>query len=129
MPNGFKVVKSDDVGYRFLGRYIVVDEITGTVLDDAQGHGYKSKESAIKSYGYKSYYRLKSKTHDSEIKQWLRANPSFLNELDRCSYEIADGEREDVDEMDAKIIKDLLLHHGLNPPFSSEEIFAVWRKW
>ena len=129
MPNGFKVVKSDDVGYRFPGRYIIVDEITGIVLDDAQGHGYKSKESASRSYGYKSYHRLKSKTHDSEIKRWLRANPAFLNELDCCSYEIADSEREDVDEMDAKIIKDLLLHHGLNPPFSSEEIFAVWRKW
>ncbi len=34
-------------------RWILVDPVTDKVLDDAQGYGYKSKQSAIKAGWYK----------------------------------------------------------------------------
>ena len=34
------------------GRYVIVDKKTNRVLDDAQGYGYKSQESAHKGYAY-----------------------------------------------------------------------------
>lgn len=37
-------------------RYVVVDDITGEVLDDAQGYGFKTSEAARKCYWYKQYH-------------------------------------------------------------------------
>ena len=35
-------------------RYVLVDADTGKVFDDAQGYGYKSKQSAMAKYSYAS---------------------------------------------------------------------------
>ena len=35
-------------------RYVVVDQNTGKILDDAQGYGYKSEVKAYSSYAYKN---------------------------------------------------------------------------
>ena len=35
-----------------LERYIIIDEDTGEILDDAQGYGYKTKQGAYKAYYY-----------------------------------------------------------------------------
>ena len=34
-------------------KYIIVDEVTGKIIDDAQGYGYKTKEKAYSAYNYK----------------------------------------------------------------------------
>ncbi|MCQ2414567.1 MAG: hypothetical protein MJ063_00745 [Lachnospiraceae bacterium] len=34
-------------------RYIIIDEETGEVLDDAQGYGFKTFQKAIKCWGWK----------------------------------------------------------------------------
>ena len=34
-------------------RYIIIDEDTGEVIDDAQGYGYKNKQKAYAAYNYK----------------------------------------------------------------------------
>ena len=41
-------------------RYMIIDNTTGEIMCDANGHGYKSEESAYKAMQYKvSYPRLK----------------------------------------------------------------------
>lgn len=42
-----KVVESKTLSSRYDKRFVVVDEETGNVLDDAQGYGYKSKQKAM----------------------------------------------------------------------------------
>lgn len=51
-----KPAKLDEEGYILTNdeiRYIIVDEITSEVLDDAQGYGYRSEEKALAAYRYK----------------------------------------------------------------------------
>ena len=43
-------------------RYVIIDTLTGEVLDNAQGYGYKSERKAYASYAYKT----KAKSRDKE---------------------------------------------------------------
>ncbi|QNJ89942.1 hypothetical protein HZU40_00320 (plasmid) [Mycolicibacterium fluoranthenivorans] len=49
-----KVVVSAALSDRFEKRYVVVDEATGDVVDDAQGYGYKTAQNAHRAHAYKS---------------------------------------------------------------------------
>jgi hypothetical protein len=49
-----KVVVSASLSSDYDKRYVVVDEASGEVLDDAQGYGYKSAQNAHQAYSYKS---------------------------------------------------------------------------
>lgn len=49
----FQAVYSESLSKEYDARFVVVDTITGEILDDAQGYGYKSKIKAYKAYGYK----------------------------------------------------------------------------
>ena len=48
-----RVVKSESLSTGVNHRWIVIDEETGEILDDAQGYGYKSKQKAYNAYFYK----------------------------------------------------------------------------
>lgn len=50
-----KVVESKTLSSRYDRRFVIVDEETENVLDDAQGYGYKSKQKAMP---IKKYYML-----------------------------------------------------------------------
>lgn len=54
-----KVVESKTLSSRYDRRFVIVDEETENVLDDAQGYGYKSKQKAMAAWSYKN--RDKSK--------------------------------------------------------------------
>lgn len=62
-----KVVESKTLSSRYDKRFVVVDEETGNVLDDAQGYGYKSKQKAMAAWSYKN--RDKSKDAEKCKKQ------------------------------------------------------------
>ena len=42
-----RVVESKTLSSRYDRRFVIVDEETENVLDDAQGYGYKSKQKAM----------------------------------------------------------------------------------
>lgn len=48
------VAKSAKLSKHYEPRYIIVDEETGEILDDANGYGYKTKQAAHKGWAYKS---------------------------------------------------------------------------
>lgn len=58
-------------------RYIVVDEETGEVLDDAQGYGYKSAANAHRGYSY----HKKPKKQQNAIKKVRKTPRSGLRNI------------------------------------------------
>jgi hypothetical protein len=52
MPN-VKVIESDILSVKYNKRYVIVDEDTGELIDDAQGYGFKKKKNAWACYKYK----------------------------------------------------------------------------
>ncbi|WP_226358680.1 hypothetical protein [Pseudonocardia sp. ICBG601] len=42
-------------------RYVVLDAVTGEIIDDAQGYGYKSAQNAHRAHAYKSLPPKKKK--------------------------------------------------------------------
>ena len=45
-----KVVKSESLSKPYEWRFVVIDEYTGEVLDNAQGYGYKTKQKAMAAW-------------------------------------------------------------------------------
>ena len=60
------VAKSAELSKRFEPRYIIVNEETGEILDDANGYGYKTQKAAHKSWAYKNW-AYKSKPKEDKI--------------------------------------------------------------
>ena len=52
MPN-YRVVRSSELSGFLDDRFVIVDPQTGAVLDDAQGHGYRSRKNAHRAWAYK----------------------------------------------------------------------------
>ena len=48
-----RIEKKTEWGIETDIRYIIVDETTGEIIDDAQGYGYKTKQKAHSAYNYK----------------------------------------------------------------------------
>ena len=81
------------------GRYVIIDEITGEILDDAQGYGYKDKQKATKAMWWK--FKGGKEKIDNEkklFKDWVKTdiNKKIFKEInDTIEYsfkEIALGE-------------------------------------
>ena len=56
------VAKSAKLSKRYEPRYVIVDEETGEILDNANGYGYKTRQAAHKSWAYKSKPKRRKKT-------------------------------------------------------------------
>lgn len=66
------------------GRYIIVDEDSGEIVDDAQGYGYKDKQRAFKAMWWK--YNKGKEKKDNEKKlfnDWIKieTNKEILNKI------------------------------------------------
>lgn len=70
-------------------RYVVVDVETDEILDNNDGHGYKSENSALTSYELKHFgktsstdEKLKTKRRRADVKRKLEAHKPSLEELE-----------------------------------------------
>lgn len=61
-------------------RWRLVDETTAGIIDDAQGHGYRSAQAAYRAHGYKTTTRRRG-TSANTIKQRAQAWWAAHNEL------------------------------------------------
>ena len=52
--SGVRVVASASLSSNFDQRYVVVDEATGEIVDDAAGYGYNSAQNAHRAHAYTS---------------------------------------------------------------------------
>lgn len=89
-------------GYK--NSYIVVDDKTGEVLDDAQGYGYKTAKKAYAAYFWKNRTPEQKKQYEQltkKIKNWIKHHKRFTNLLDAYAMEIET-------EINTKLIKELI---------------------
>lgn len=124
----YKAVLSEELSKYNDKRYVIVDIESGTVLDNAQGHGYKSPQKAYACYAYKKRDRSKDEEKqekENRIKNWLRENKEFTRQLDSEAYWAM---KDPSVEFNLKFVKKLLKEQNLEPEFTASEILKVWKK-
>lgn len=106
-------------------RFVVVDEATGGVLDDAQGYGYKTAQDAHRAHAYKSMPPKAKRQCDAakrRVQRWCEQHPEVVQHLEQAMfYAIKDGENVSVTDVRA-----LLTEHGLELPFPVEDLMKHW---
>jgi hypothetical protein len=120
-----KVVVSASLSSNYGKRYVVVDEATGAVLDDAQGYGYKTAQNAHRAHAYKSMPPKKKRQRVAAkrcVQRWCAQHPEVVQHLEQAMfYAMKDGESVSVTDVRA-----LLAEHGLELPFPVEDLMKHW---
>lgn len=123
----YKAVRSASLSSTWDPRFVIVDEATGEVLDDAQGYGYKSAQNAYAAWSYKTRSPEK-KAKAERIDNWLRENKTFDSRMTQCSFYAF----EDGTDLTAKDVK-VLLAEGADEgdlvgevPGTAAEILRAW---
>lgn len=113
-----KVVKSGALSKPWDDRYVVIEESTGKVLDDAQGYGYKSAQNAHAAWEYKSASKsTKKKRADKKrrVEKWVREHQSVMDDLEEEQlYAFKDDEDPDV--------KAFFAQRGVELPFTVADL-------
>lgn len=117
-------------------RYCVISATTGEILDDAQGYGYKSVKNALAAYPYKVRYDQRHAAADKKAKdteladrvhKWMNRNGAFVADMNNCAESIKKGEWAEGITFSPAFVRGLLAGARLNPKFSAEELFEVWK--
>lgn len=114
---------------RYDRRFVIVDEETENVLDDAQGYGYKSKQKAMAAWSYKN--RDKSKDAEKRkkqriIKDWLKEHPVVGDALEEAAWNIVKRNVPPETKIDTKLIKSILKENNLElEGFSARDLLRV----
>ncbi len=122
---GVKVVVSASLSSGYDKRYIVVDEATGEVLDDAQGYGYKTVQNAHRAHAYKSVSPTEKRQRDSakrRVQRWCGQHPEVVQHLDQAAFYAMKG-GENVTAADVRAV---LAEHGLELPFPVGDLMRHW---
>ena len=123
--SGVRVVASASLSCSFDKRYVVVDEATGEIVDDAQGYGYKSAQNAHRAHAYKSMPPKKKRQRDAakrQVQRWCGQHPEFMQHVEQSMLDaMKDGQN--VTEADVRVI---LAEHGLELPFSVKDLMRHW---
>jgi hypothetical protein len=123
--SGVRVVASAALSSNFDKRYVVVDEATGEIVDDAQGYGYKSAQNAHRAHAYKSMPPNKKRQRDAakrQVRRWCAQHPQFMQHVEQSMfYALKDGQN--FTEADARAI---LAEHGLELPFTVKDLMRHW---
>ena len=77
-------IRGGSMDTNYTPRYILVDETTGEIVDDAQGYGYKGERKAYSAF----YYKHRDKTKDGEkrrikklVIKFCKDNPELIEDL------------------------------------------------
>ncbi|HWF68860.1 MAG TPA: hypothetical protein VG187_04725 [Mycobacterium sp.] len=120
-----KVVVSAHLSKNYDKRYVVIDEMTGEVLDDAQGYGYKSAQNAHRAQSYTSLPPKKKREREAakrRVERWCAEHGEFMQHVDQAMFcALKDGEN--VTEAD---VEAMLTEHRLELPFSIKDLMKHW---
>lgn len=61
ISKSIKIVRSDELSKEGDERFVVVDAITGKILDNARGYGFKSRENATLALRFRNGYNFSGK--------------------------------------------------------------------
>jgi hypothetical protein len=123
--SGVRVVASAALSSNFDKRYVVVDEATGEIVDDAQGYGYKSAQNAHRAHADKSMPPKKKRQRDAakrQVQRWCAQHPEFMQHVEQSMF-YATKDDQNVTEAD---VRALLAEHGLELPFSVKDLMQHW---
>jgi hypothetical protein len=120
-----KVIVSPSLSKGYDRRYVVVDEATGEILDDAQGYGYRTAQNAHRAYSYKSMPpKQKSQPNavERKVERWCAAHKEFMGHLEQAMfYAMKDG-----DSFTKADVEQLLSEHSLELPFPTQDLMRHW---
>src|SRR5262249_45818155 len=101
----------------------VIDEVTGEVLDDAQGYGYKNAQNAHRGYSYKSLPPKKKRQREAvkrRVRRWGAGHPEGKQHVEQAMFSAMKG-GQNVTEADVQAI---LTKHGVQVPFSVNDLMT-----
>ena len=82
----YSSLEGDWPGARKVARYVIVDSSTGKIIDDANGYGYKSKQSAYKA-GYYKLNRKKIESNKRIVKSFLKSHKDFADNVEWAMFD------------------------------------------
>jgi hypothetical protein len=110
--------KNLKVEYWKEGRFIIIDEDSGEVVDDAQGYGYKDKQKASKAMWWKFGGGKEKKDNEKTLfKDWIKndTNKKIFCEInDIIEINFKEIARKEVTI--SEIIKEVENNHNLKIP-------------
>ena len=127
-----KAVESLSLSDRYDKRYVIIDEETGEVLDDAQGYGYRTPQKAYAAWAYKHRDKSKDKEKKAKkqkIRSWMKHHKEFVVAMTQYAFEIeCKGSWGPDDKFDAAFVRQMLKDYGIEVDFTAGELLSVWRK-
>lgn len=129
----YQAIKSEQLSDPFFPRFVIFDTESGTVVDDAQGYGYKSAQKAYAAWNYKtkSYAELKNSAKTQKtIRKWSYNNQLLTEEIETIILRsLKLSGRVDGPKCRSSI-QELLKQNGLtekNLPFTVDELLRCYQ--
>jgi len=92
-------------------RFIIIDENTGEIIDDAQGYGFKSYEKANNFIKYKQKFPNGNIDYKDKIKSFYKTYPELKKISDEIEswlwYAMKDGDKINSIHLKNKIMKEI----------------------
>ena len=122
-------IRGGSMDTNYTPRYILVDETTGEIVDDAQGYGYKGERKAYSTF----YYKHRDKTKDGEkrrikklVIKFCKDNPELIEDLLDLEFHILKMNDKNI-TFNSKIVSDYFKNCGIdNLDFSIEDFLKYW---
>ena len=112
-------------------RFVIVDDETGEVLDNAQGYGYKSAQNAYRGWNYKSKSKKQQKhikNTRKKIRAWMKEHADFFDGLENDVFH-AEKAGYDITKQDFIELMDAAPDDVLKTmPCTKDELWKFWRK-
>ena len=122
----YKVVKSKILSKPYDPRFVVIDEVTGKILDDAQGYGYRSVQKAHAAYAYKNrsaQKKARDKAMERSVRKWTKEHPELCNLLKGLMLDCL----KDHEKINGKFIEEFFKEQKITAvPFSGREFLKYW---
>lgn len=116
-----KVVKSERLSAKkHEDRYVIIDEITGIVVDNAGGHGYKSEEGALSHYKWKWGSPMKMKQN---VSTWFIEHKDFFDDINEA---LSCFKRNRISVDKKELMSEMLKSHGLEVKYNMNTMVRVW---
>ena len=129
----YLAVKSAQLSRPKHPRWVVIDQETGEIVDDARGYGYRTEAKACKAFAYKQKYlnpTLRFKTRQAQ--RWLLRHDEFDQTMMQTYLAIANvGTWQGYTTFDATVVKELLGQANYDPQdlgFSPKTLLLAWQK-
>lgn len=94
--------------------WVIIDDKTGEILDDAQGYGYRSAVNAHKAWAYKSMPKKEKRRREVELRharRFWREHKTLADTVDDAAFiAMKDGD----DSFDVKAIATMIAEAGVD---------------